>query len=361
MKFLKSGLLGALSLFVVITAGCSTSKPPKEEMASALVKLQEAKSLKFTGDFAFDDVVIPQDKIGDEESLAATNMIVQLLKGATIKIHGAMQKEPQRSELVMDLSFGSEGMKVNLTIPIIITKDKVWLKVPQIPGFALPDTIAGKFIEVDLNKLKEEQKNGAGAALLNTEQTEKLSQDILKTVLDNFDDKTYFSEPKAEDVKGLPEGYKGDKFVRFSINQQNVDQTITTVIDKVAPQIIDLLLKNEEYLKALQLKKEDLEAAKKDLADKKEGETQKTVDELKKNLKINELSFTGGIEDDYMTYQDMRVNLDSTDPKNLMKLAVHFTMSYDDINDKVKFEYELPKDAVPVEQLQDMLTLPSGL
>ena len=77
------------------------------------------------------------------------------------------------------------------------------------------------------------------------------------------------------------------------------------------------------------------------MADKKEGEAS-AVDELKKNLKINELSITGGIEDDYMTYQDMRVNLDLTDPKNPMKLAAHFSMSFTDINNPVKFEYELP-------------------
>ena len=359
MKFLKSGMIAALSLLVVFTTSCSTSKPPKEAMVSALVKLQEAKSLKFTGDFAFDDIVIPQSTLNDESASAVTTTIIPLLKGASIKIHGAMQQEPQRAEFVMDIAFGSEDMKFNLSVPFIITKDKVWLKVPQIPGVPLPETIAGKFVEIDINKLKEEQKDTT--TLLNAESAKKLGQDMVKTVLDNFDEKTYFSEPKAEDVKGLPEGYKGDKFVRFSINQQNFDQTITTVIDKVAPQIIDLLLKNEDYLKALQLKKEDLEAAKKDLADKKEGETQAAVDELKKNLKINELSITGGIEDDYMTYQDMRVNLDLTDPKNPMKLAAHFSMSFTDINNPVKFEYELPKDAVPVEQLQDMFGLSSGL
>lgn len=359
MKFLKSGLLAALSLFVLVTAGCSTSKPPKEAMADAFIKLQAAESLKFTGNFTLDDIAIPQDKLGDKAAAATTNMVIQLLKGATIKFHGAMQKEPQRAELVMDIAFGSADMKVNLSMPLIITKDKVWLKVPQIPGISLPETIAGKFIEIDINKLKEEQKSAT--ALLNTESAQKLGQDMIKAVLDNFDEKTYFSEPKAEDVKGLPEGYKGDTFVRFSVNQQNFDQTLTTVIDKVAPQIIDLLLKNEEYMKALQLKKEDLESAKKDLADKNEGETQAVVDDLRKNLKINELSITGGIEDDYMTFEDLRVNLDLTDPENPMKLAAHFTMSYNSINDPVKFEYELPKDAVPVDQLQSMLGLPSGL
>ncbi|BBH23299.1 hypothetical protein Back11_46440 [Paenibacillus baekrokdamisoli] len=353
MKLLKTSMLAILVLLIAVMAGCSSVKPPKEALLSAMTKLQTAKSMSFKGTFSLDDIVIPPT--GSGTNAAMTDIFMKMLKGAIVDFHGAMQTEPMRAEVVMDLAFGTADMTIHLTVPVIITKDKVWLKVPQIPGAKLPDTLVGKFVEIDLNKIAAEQKN---SVILDGAATKKLGQDLLKTLSDPFDEKTYFSEPKAVDVKGLPEGYKGDQFIRFNMNKQNSDQAVTTIIDKAAPAIIDLLLKNDAYMKALQLKKEELEAAKKELADKKDGKIQPAVEELKKSL--DDLTFTGGIQDGYLTYQELQLNLDSKDAQNPQKLAVQFKISYADLNKDVKFQYELPKDAVPVQQVQDILGLVSG-
>jgi outer membrane lipoprotein-sorting protein len=354
MKTIRIGVYTLLAVVLLIVAGCSNAKPPKEAIVAALTKMKDVKSLSFKGSFVIDDFSIPKSVGADSNNAAAAAAIAGFMKGATINVHGVMQSDPEQAEITLDISLGSADMKFNLSIPIVVTKEKIWIKVPQIPGLPIPEAVAGKFVEIDLKKLAEEN----GAAVPDTATTQKLAQDLLKTLFDNFDEKAYFSEPKAEEVKGLPEGYKEDQFVRFAINGQNFDQAVTSIIDKVVPQMIDLLLNNEEYMKTLQIKKEDLETAKKELAGKEKGEIQTAIEDIKKNLKVNEFSVTGGIQDGYLTYQDVRMNLDFVDGADTAKFVAHLTMSYSNINEAVKFEYGLPKDAVPLEQLQQMLGMP---
>ncbi|UVI30403.1 hypothetical protein [Paenibacillus spongiae] len=352
MKVWKAGLVVVLAAILTVVTACSSGKPPKEAVVSAMSKMSELKSYTVEGSFGFDDVVIPEGIAGDSAEAAGVAAVANMLKGSTVKIKGTYQAEPMRTDMTMDLVMGADGSSFNLSIPMIVTQDKMWVKIPSIPGVPLPEEISGKFIELDMKKLAEQA--GQDAALPDVAVTQKMGQDMAKVLLDNFDEKTYFSEPKAEEVKDFPADLKQDQIVRFAVTQQNFDQAITTIVDKVAPQILDLLMKNEEYLKALQLTKADLEEAKKQLDSTADSEIKKGIEEIKKSLKVNELSLTGAIKDDYLTYQDVRANLEMTEEAQTMKFAMHLLMKYDNLNKDVKFENELPKDAVSFEELMTM-------
>ncbi|MCQ6561679.1 hypothetical protein [Paenibacillus mendelii] len=352
MKVWKAGLVALLAAILTIVTACSSGKPPKEAVVSAMSKMSELKSYTVQGTFGFDDVVIPEGVAGDSAEAAGVTAVANMLKGSTISYKGTYQADPMRTDMTLDFKMGGDGSSFNLSIPMIVTPEKVWIKVPAIPGVPLPEEISGKFVELDLKKLAEQ--SGQEVAMPDTAVTQKMGQDMAKILLDNFDEKSYFSEPKAEEVKDLPADLKPDQIVRFAITQQNFDEAITTIVDKVAPQIIDLLLTNEEYLKTLQLTKADLEEAKKELASKEDSEIKKGIEEMKKSLKVNELSLTGAIKDDYLTYQDVRANLEMTEEAQTIKLGMHLLMTYDNLNKDVKFENEIPKDAVPFEQLIEM-------
>lgn len=355
MKLMKRSTILLLVAALVVLSGCSSSKSAKETMLSAMAKNQDVKSMTYTGKITLDELKLPQTAAGDSKLPATAPLVLSVLKGAVINLHGKVQKSPERAELTMDMTLGSGDLKLNLSIPMIITADKVWLKVPQVPGIPIPDTISGKFVEIDVKKLEQEQGKGA----VDLTAVQNIGQDLLKPLLDSLDEKTFFSEPKAADISGLPEGQQADKFVRFSVDETNKEAAVTAVLEKAAPQIIDLLLSNEAYMKALQLTKEQLETAKKDLADG--GKAKDAADTFKKSVKINQLDVTGGIKDDYMTYEAINVKLESADADTAgLKLGMHVEMSFSDMNKEVKFDYELPKDAIPVEQLQGMLGLPSG-
>ncbi|WP_308637082.1 hypothetical protein [Paenibacillus silvisoli] len=367
MNIFKRGTALLLVASLAVLAGCSSASSPKEAIMDAMAKNQEATSMTYKGTLTIDDFALPPAAVlgaegaasadgggGVNPSAAVTSMMFAFLKGAVINVHGAVQKSPQRAELTMDIALGSGDVKLNLSVPMIITEDKTWIKVPQIPGLPLPETIAGKFVEIDMKKLEQEQGT-AGVA-----ETPQIGQELLQALLGSLDEKTFYSEPDAADVKGLAADQKVDQLVRFSINESNVEDAWTAIMEKAAPQVIDILLKNEAYAKALKLSKADLEAAKKELADKqKDGKLQAAVDEMKKSVKIHQLDVTGGITDDYLTYEGVDVNVESADTAAAqgMKFGMHFDLSLADINKDVKFEYELPTDAVPVEKLQDMLGL----
>ncbi|MFC4098772.1 hypothetical protein [Paenibacillus xanthanilyticus] len=347
LKIVVPLLLAALMLIV---SGCSAGKSPKEDIVSALTKMQDLKSYSFKGELGFDELTLPESMSAEDAQAAA--MVSSLLKGATVTFRGNAQTKPMRTELTMDMKLGGDGMSFNLSFPMIVTEEKMWIKIPQIPMFPMPEELTGKFVEIDMKKLAEQQ--GQDLKSLDTAATQQMVQEMTKTLMDNFDEKTYFSEVKAADVKGLPEELKDEKLIRFAITPDNFDQAITTIVDKVAPQLIDSLLKNESYLTALGLTKEDLESAKKELEGTEDGEIKQGIDEIKKSLKINELSVTGAVKDDYLVYQSLIANVDVTNEGETMKFGLHFDTSYDQINEDVKFEYELPTDAVPMEELESL-------
>lgn len=353
MKALKVLLIASMALVLAIVAGCGTVKEPKEAITSALIKSGDMKSASFKGSFAFNDLVLPAS-IGDEQGAEITAAVADLFKGASINFAGNTQQEPLRSEVTVDLALNSQDMKFSLSFLIILSEDKVWVKIPQIPMFPLPETIVDKFIEIDMKQMLEEQGQSS-AALFDTAQAQKLGQELLNVIMKNMDEKTYFSTVEATDVKDLPEGYKADQFVRFAITNENFDSAFQTIIEKVLPQIIDVISKNEAYIESTGLTKEQLEDAKKELESTTTGETKEALDELKETLNINEFSVTGGIKDGYLDYQNFNFNVDITQEGETMKLGMKLWMLFDNINESIKFEHELPTDAIPVDQLDQVM------
>ncbi|MBO7746200.1 hypothetical protein I8J29_18485 [Paenibacillus sp. MWE-103] len=325
--------------------GCSSSDSPKEALLNALAKTNDAKTFTYTGSFTIDDIRLPETPgtATNQEALMKAALPV-LLKGAVIQVRGVVQKEPRHAELTLDAKLGTGDVKLSLTVPMIVTADRLYMKMPDVPGLGIPQEAAGKFVVIDA---KTEEQGGANA--LADGSIVRLSEDTLKALFDSLDEKTYFSGPKAADVKDVPEGYKADRFVRVTVGESQADEAMTAIAGKAIPQIIDLILKNEAYMKALSVTEAQLEAAKKEL----------TADKLKQGTTIKALDVTGGIQDDYLTFESGHVLVDSTDAAKGMKLDAHFELTRDNLNETVKFDYEEPKDAVPLDSLQDWLA-PDG-
>lgn len=354
MKALKVILLTSMVLVFAIVAGCGSVKAPKEAITSALVKSGDVKSSSFKGSFSFNDFDLPAS-IGDEQNAEIAAAVADLFKGASINFHGNTEIDPMRSEVTVDIALNSQDMKFSLSFLIIASEDKIWIKIPQIPMFPLPETVVGKFIEIDMAKLMEEQGQSSNL-LLDTASTQKLGQDILNVVMENMDEKTYFSQLEAKDVKDLPDGYKADQFVRFAITNDNFDAAFQTLIEKVLPQLIDVIAKNESYMKSAGLTKEQLEQAKQEIASTKESETKEALDEMRKTLKINEFSIVGGIQNGFLDYQNFNFNVDITTDEEQMTLGMRLWMLLENINKDIKFEHELPTDAIPLDDLEQVMS-----
>ncbi|WP_419876002.1 hypothetical protein [Candidatus Pristimantibacillus sp. PTI5] len=350
-KFQKIAVL-LLAVILVVIAGCSTGKPPKEALQAAMTKTSQADSYAIKMSIGLDELEIPQDAAMQGDA-AATAAIVGMIKDASITVDAVHQKDPMRTDLNMEIVIPGD-MEMKLTVPMILTEETLYVKVPQIPMLPLPETITGKFIKIDLKELAKQQ----GAAELDTAAQQKLVKELGEVLLKHFDEKTYFSKPKAEDAD-LPADMKADQVVVFEINESNYPQTVDTIVNEVLPEVLNVLLANEASLKSLQLEKADIEKFKTDL------ETNKTeiVDTLKNDVKINTLKATAAISDGYLSYQAAKLNITASDKESgqNVKFGIHYDVTYSDIGKAPKFENEIPTDAITLDELTTMFQTPTGL
>lgn len=344
-KYWLTALL--LSMVLTVASGCGSSgKPAKEALQEAMNKAMTMESYTFKGSFGIDELSLPAEALGSNPAAG----MVPLLKGASITASGAYQSEPLRMEATAGLSLEGD-LKMSLEVPILLEGKKMWVKIPQIPMVPLPETLTEKFVEVDLEKLAEESGQDLTSALDITVQ-QQLGQELSAVLVKDFDEKTYFSELKKDEA-GLPEDVKADRIIKFAVTKDNSDEALNTLFSNTLPQILDILMSKEEYMKAVDLSKEELEQAKTELAANKD----EALAEIKKVLTVNDLTLVTAIQDGYAVYQNAKIDIGITDPDSgeSMKLALHFNTQYGDINKKVEFKQEIPTDAIPVDKLAEEL------
>lgn len=352
MKMVQNLAVILLTVMLVVIAGCSSEKPPKEALQAAMTKMAEADSYAIKMSFGLDELELVPDAAMQDDT-AATAAMIGMLKDATITVDAVYQKKPMRTDMNVEIVLPGD-MEMKLTVPMIMTEETLYVKVPQIPMLPLPESVTGKFIKIDLKELAEQQ----GGAKIDVAAQQKLGRELGAVLLKHFDEKTYFNEPKAEDA-GLPEGLKAEQIIAFEINESNYAKTVETVVNSVLPELIDVLLANEESMKSLQLEKADIEKMKSDL----EMNKAEILDVLKNDVKVNTLKVTGAIQDGYIVYEEGQVNVEATEKESgqKIKLGLHFDVSYSEIGKAPKFENEIPADAITLDQLTQLFQAPVGL
>lgn len=346
-RFAVVSMLGSL----LVAAGCSSSSSPKETIVDALSK--EMTSYAFNGTVGFDNVEIPAGAAADEAEALGVSTVAGMLKGAKMTFDGQYDKDAKRIDVTLKLEWTAEGTATTVEVPIIATEEKVYVKVPNLPFLPLPEELTKNYLEFDMKELAEQ--SGVDAADLNffadNEKYVKLGKDIVNTIVTPFEEKDYFFAPKADEVQGLPEGAKYDDLVQFKITDETFEPALEVIVNKVAPAIIDLLSKEEDYLKQLDLTKEDLETAKKELADN----GSEAIKEAKKAVKINELALTGGVNDGFMEFQGVDINIDiTTEGSDAANIDLYVRSEYKDINKKQTFEQEIPTETTTLEELEEV-------
>jgi hypothetical protein len=351
MKSVQRLAMLALIAVLLIIAGCSSgSTPPKQALQDAMKNMENLNSYSTQMSLGIDNLEIPAG--ASQNGMDVTSVVLGMLKGAKLDIKAVYAKEPQRTDMELNLQLSG----TTLTIPMILTAEKLYMKLPALPMLQLPESAAGKFIELDLKALAEQQ--GAAAAL-DTASAQKFAQELGAVVLKHFDEKTYFSNMKAKDAN-LPEDVKAEQIIRFAIDDSNYKESVETIVNDMLPELLKVMASNESYLQLIQKSKEDVEKMQTDLDANKAS----MIDFLNQNVKVNELSIIGAInKDKQLTYEAGKVNVEYTDKAtgNVSKVNVHFDMKYSDLNKDPKFLYEVPTDPVKFEDLMKQMQLPLGL
>ncbi|MFD0621126.1 DUF6612 family protein [Paenibacillus sp. GCM10027629] len=346
-KLWMSVVMGMLAVMLVLS-GCGAKKDPKEALQAAMDNAAKMKSYDFKASFILNDLNVSSPELTANPEVG---MVYNMLKNAQVTVTGAYQKDPMQMEMNVDLTIKGDA-SFTLNMPIVLTKEKMWVKIPSIPMIPMPENLVGKFVEIDMKKLAE-QAGETTVPTFDTAKSQELSMDIMKILFEKFDGKTFFQELDAKSVT-LPEGVEAKQIVKLAINNENLEQGITVLAKDVVPQVLDLLASDKYKDVIPSLKAEDIAAAKKDLTD--EAKLKEALAEIKKGFKINDLNVVTAVnKDQFPAYQEANINVDVTAEGSTVKVNAKVTSEYSNINGKPSFKIGTPPpDAIPMDELAQM-------
>jgi hypothetical protein len=343
-------ILSILLTVSIVLSGCTKEKSPKEALQSSMSKSSEMKSYNFKGSLKFEDINFPQEGVDANQAAA----VINTLKSAELSWTGAYTVDPMLMEINLQLALKGD-LAITFNVPIVMTSDKVWVKIPNIPMLPIPENVVGKFVELDLKKLAEQ--SGQTLPTMDVAKSQKFFNDILEIVFKHVEEKDYMTAVKVKDA-GLPEGVDVNQVVQFHMDQTQIEPFVNTIIDKIAPEVLDLLSKNEEYRNLLQLKQEDLDAAKKALGEVKAGEVSKGLADMKKELKSFDIKANIGFDKkEFPVYTDATIKAAIESATMTGSIGLKVVSQTTGINSDVKFEIGIPKgdDVITLEKLQEQL------
>ncbi|MNO78474.1 hypothetical protein D3C76_696110 [compost metagenome] len=332
-------MLTMLLAMTVVLAGCSGKQAPKEALQSAASNTAKMTSYEMKSKLTIEELKINAPELVDD---ANVGMVMSMLKDAELTVDGFYQADPMQTELTLGLNLKGD-MAMTFNIPIIMTTEKLFIKIPSIPMIPLPENIVGKFLEMDLKELAEQEGAEFNLDTLDTEKMQKLSSDVSNVLFAEYDEAAYFKDIPVKEAN-LPEGVDAKQVVQFAITNDNINEALTIFVDKALPNMIDVI-DTDEYRELLGLKAEDIQEIRDELATLNEDEFNKGLEELKKYLKVNTFNVNTAInKKDFTAYQDMAVNVEVNDPETNteVKLAVKGTSQFININEKQTFKIGIP-------------------
>ncbi|MEC0171371.1 DUF6612 family protein [Paenibacillus graminis] len=338
----------------VILPGCANKEQaPKEALKSAAIKATTLNSYEMKSKLVINNLAI--DAPANGESDGSTAQVLSMLKNADITIDGVYQADPMQTEMTMVLNLKGD-MTMSFTIPMVMTTEKVYIKIPSIPFLPLPETVVGKFVELDLKKLAEQGGTEWNPGALDTQKMQKLSNEVLNTLMGEYDDKTYFKNIKPKDA-ALPEGVEAEQVVQFNVTNDNVKEALTILVNNALPKIIDIVSK-PEYKDMLKIDDADLAKAKEELkSSEARADFDKDLADLGKYLTINKFNVNTAInKDDFPVYQDLLMDIKVNNPDKGENVSLSLTASnqYSKINEKQTFTIGIPQgdDVITMDELQ---------
>ncbi|WP_408893412.1 hypothetical protein [Paenibacillus taichungensis] len=359
--------MGALLLTLLLTVSmaltaCSSKQEPKEALKTAAANASKLTSYEMSSNFTINELSY---KAADESQQDPTmSQFMSMLKDAQLNVTGVYQSEPMQTEMTVGIELKGD-MGMTFTIPMVMTAEKLYVKVPSIPFFPIPETVVGKFLELDLKELAEQEGTEWNPNAMDAAKTQKLSNEVMDAVLSEYDQDKFFKNLDVKDAQ-LPEGLDAKQVIQFSVNNDNVKEAVTVLVTKALPKVLDIISK-EEYRDMLQMSQEDINKAKEDLkiTEADQAEMAKDLDQLKDTLTINQFHIDFALDKkDFPVYQKLVADLliKQPDTKDEVKLAFTGSNTYTKINEKPAFKINIPtgEDVITMEQFEELMNASYG-
>ena len=335
MRKLTTLVLAAFLMISLTLVGCNNSssnaaKAPKEVLQEAFTKSTEVTSSKFEGTMTL-NLELPESALDDP----AAAMVLNMLNSAELQIRGTSQLDPMMAEMFITVRVtGDTEMAINLSL--LMTEEKMWVKIPNTPFLPLPEEMIGKYLELDFQELSE--FSGEEIDFSNQGEYQELGIEIMEIFFSAFEEDEYFSAVSKEEVE-LPDNVDVDQVIKFELTNDNLRPFVKSLIE-VLPEIIEKLseIDNAGITQAeIDAIKEEIEAGKEDI--------DSAMDEIEEMVSINKAEILTGInKDGYLTYTGLDLSVDVTEDGETGTFGFTFDMTQSEINQDPEFEISEPSE-----------------
>lgn len=193
------------------------------------------------------------------EELPEAGLIAEMLEDIKINVTGAYQKDPMLIEANVDMTMKlNPQVDTTISIPVIMSENKIWMKMPQIPGEELPEELVNKFIEIDMDELGNLQD----IPTVDMDAQLKFAEAIQNLFIDYFAE-DYYSKVELGSYD-VPANINAKHVVKFNLTNEDLEPFVTTLMTGFLPDFIDLM-SNPEYAAAMGLTAEEINEVQEEL------------------------------------------------------------------------------------------------
>jgi hypothetical protein len=333
-------------LLSILLVGCSqeNKKTPRDTLIEAFNKSAEIKTSKFEGSIKL-NMELPDSALSDPSAAMAMNM----LNNAELTFRGTSQLEPMMAEVFLTARVtGDTEFAINL--PILMTENKLWLKIPNTPFLPLPENVTGKYLELDFVELAA--MTGEEISTISPEQQQRYQQlgaEMAELLFGALEDGEYFTNVSKEDA-GIPGDVDANQAVKFELTNDNLRPFIESLF-KVLPALLDKVAELDEA----GLSPSELESLKEELQ-MNEQELATALDEMEAALDIHNASMVTAVDKNgYVNYTNLQLDLGITSEGETGRIGLQVVVKQSEINQSVSFELQEP-DASDVINIQELMT-----
>ena len=325
-----------------------------DQRPSISTLLKEAYANEATIDaYAFDGNINFGITLPETANTPEMGMIADMLKDIKIDISGAYHKDPMMMEATVALTLSGD-MQTTIHMPIVMTEDKMWLKLPNIPLAPLPEELVGKFIEFDLKELQEleGQPTGSMDIDLQTELALAINQLFVEQFADDF-----YSAVESDALK-VPNDIDVKKVVKFELTNESLQPFVERLMTGFLPQFFELI-QDPQYVEALGLTAEDIQAAQEGIKEIS-ANLDEIVQQIGEVISINNFEEYVVInKDHFIAYNLLDLDLDITVEEETFGIKILSTQSKSNINGDVPFTIGIPDaaDIISSDELEKLLEI----
>ncbi|WP_018753767.1 hypothetical protein [Paenibacillus sanguinis] len=331
-------LLFAFAL-MLIAPGCTGQKAAKDALSLAVSKIVEADSyvlesqievLSVELDLETAEKEVEEAEPTGSSELSAWSILLPWLKDADIRVRQIYHKEPAQAEALLEIKLQGK-MAITVTIPLIITPDKLYVQLPSTPLLPMPEELAGQFITLDFKELA--QQSGQAATELpqvSAGEVQNLGSIFMAALLAGYDGDTYFKYVGVEQA-ALPEEVPAKQVVQFAVSNNEAKQAREVLKGQVLPEVRSIWEQ-----KGYPFMPEALADA----------------------LVINTVTVHTAIdEQNYPVYTsgEMDLTLDAPNAQESARIVLRLTRQYSQINEQPPFEIGIPTNPISTKQWQEAM------